>query len=489
MGQVKSLKINTILNIIKTCVNIIFPLITYPYVLRVLLPENVGKVNFAASYVSYFSLIATLGISTYAIRECSKARDNKEKMENTATQIFSINVCTTIAAYVLLVLSLIFFHKLDAYRNLIIIQSSSILFATLGADWINTAMEDFVYITIRSVIFQLLSLILMFALVKTTDDYIKYAAITVISSSGANVANIFYRRKFCKIRFSLNIQWKKHMRPILLLFVMILSQTIFNSADITMLGLFKGDYEVGLYSTAYKIVSIISQVVSSILFVLIPRLSYLFAGDDYEQINGLLRKVLNVFLSLGIPCFAGAFILADEIVLLIGGTSYAAAAQVLQILLLSFLFSLVGGSFLGNIVLLTSGKEKEYMIICCISTAANIVLNLFLIPAYGVYAAAATTAFSACLILIMLLLTVDKRIRIENKLKIFIPPIVGGAAIMIYCILVKYIIKSLVMRLIFCIAGSLVLYMLVEILMKNEIVLENVKRLFAAGRGKFHGNR
>ena len=243
------------------------------------------------------------------------------------------------------------FDKLEPYRLLIFIQSTTILFTTLGADWLNTAMEDFLYITIRSISFQIISLALLFVFVKNQNDYINYAIITVVSSSGANIVNIIYRRRYCKTRFTLDIPWASHMRPILFLFVMILSQTIFNSADITMLGLLKGDYSVGIYSTAAKIEKIVSQVVSSIVFVLIPRLSLLFELESYGEINKLLRKVLAVVLSIGIPCWMGGTILSKEIILIIGGKNFLEATLVLQILMLSFLFSLVGGSFLGNMVL------------------------------------------------------------------------------------------------------------------------------------------
>ena len=165
------------------------------------------------------------------------------------------------------------FRRLDAYRNLIVIQSVVIVFTTIGADWLNSAMEDFEYITIRSIAFQILSMVLMFIFVKQPGDYIKYAAISVVSTSGYNILNVFYRKKYCKLTFTLNIPWKKHMIPILLLFVMTLSQTIFNSSDITMIGFFKGDYEVGIYSTATKMEKLISNIVSSIVFVLMPRLS------------------------------------------------------------------------------------------------------------------------------------------------------------------------------------------------------------------------
>ena len=199
---------------IKTCANIIFPLITFPYVSRILMAENIGKVDFANSYVSYFSLIASLGISTYAIRECSKAKLEKTNLEKTASQIYSINMCTTVFSYVLLVISILLFDKLEPYRLLIFIQSTTILFTTLGADWLNTAMEDFLYITIRSISFQIISLALLFVFVKNQNDYINYAIITVVSSSGANIVILFIEDDIVKR----DLHWIFHGRLICVLY-------------------------------------------------------------------------------------------------------------------------------------------------------------------------------------------------------------------------------------------------------------------------------
>lgn len=477
--QYKSIKINAILNVIKTCSTIFFPLITYPYVLRVLMPENIGKVNFSNSFISYFSLIAGLGIGTYAIRECAKVRDNKELLNNISSQIFSINIFTTFIAYILLIVALVLFRKLDNYRVLIILYGSTIVFTTLGADWINTAMEDFFYIAIRTILFQILHVILIFVFVKTSADYYKYAAISVMSVSGANIANIFYRRKYCKMKMIFKIEWKKHLAPIVYLFVMILSQTIFNTADVTMLGLMKDDYAVGIYSTAVKINNLISQLISSVLFVLLPKLSNIFANEDYKRINSVLRKILGYILLLGIPCYAGATVLSDEIILLIGGSQYVESPFVLRILLIAFLFSLVGGSFLGNIVLLPSGKEKKFMIICCITAAFNVIANYIFIPFFGVYAAAMTTAVSSLLILILLIVTVDKRIKIFGKIKLFLAPVLGSVLFVVICLLLKKNIENLILRTFVCIGASAFIYIVILLLFRNEFLLEIINSLKA----------
>ena len=479
----KSIKKNSIYIILKTGSSIIFPLITFPYISRVLLTENVGKINFGLSIVSYFSLIASLGITTYAIRECSGVREDKAKLSNTASQIWSINIITTVVAYVLLAVTLLSYHKLDNYRTLIVIQSLSIVFSTLGADWLNQAMEDFRFITIRTVAFQFISLALMFIFVHKPEDYMKYAVISLVSSSGASVVNIWYRRRYCKVRFTKDIEWKRHMMPIIYLFVMILAQTIFNSVDSTMLGLIHGDYEVGIYSAAHKITNIINQVIGSLLWVIMPRMSYYFAESKYDEVNKLLRKVLGFNILLGLPCAVGCFVISEDVIKIAAGDSFIEAAPVLQILMIGFVFSLFGGSFLGNAILLPSKQERYYMIVCCITAVVNVIGNYIFIPMYGAKAAAGTTAVCSLTILILLLFKVDKNVRIERIVRLILSPVIGCIGIVVACLLCKSI-GNMWIRVIVSVTCSAGIYGLTQFVLKNELtgeVLMTIKRKFGKG--------
>lgn len=468
----KSIKVNSVLNVLKTGFGIIFPLITFPYVSRVLQPENIGKVNFSSSVVSYFSLIASLGITSYAIRECASVRDDRIKLNKIASEIFSINIFTTIIAYILLAVTIVFFHALDSYRSLIVIQSSAILFATLGTDWLNSAMEDFEFITIRTIIFQLLSLILMFIFVKKPDDFLKYACITVLSSSGANITNIFYRKKYCSVRFTKTMRLRVHLKPILLLFVMILAQNVFNNADITMLGLMKGDFEVGIYSTAYKIKNIITQVTASMLWVVMPRLSQYFSKNDYVKVNSMLKKVLGMMVLIGFPCVVGSIALSAEIIEIVGGAEYALARVPLVILILSFLIDLFGGSFLGNMVCLPGRNERVFLEACCFSTILNIVLNYILIPVGGAVAAAITSGISALVILVWLAVKKNKNIKLDFLFKVCREPLVGSILIYVFCALIKTIHFDLCITTMLSVLGSILIYLLSLIILKNELVME-----------------
>lgn len=471
MTNKKSLKINTVLNIIKTCSAILFPLITFPYISRVLLPENVGKVNFAQSYVNYFSLIAGLGLSTHAIRECATAKSDKDRLDKVSSELFSINLITTFIAYVFLFASLFIFKGLRRYEYLILIESVIIISTTFGADWLNSAMEDYKYITIRTVAFQIISLVLMFTFVREASDYYKYALISVLSSAGANVANVYYRKKYCNVKFTLNIDWKRHLSPILFLFVMQLSVTIFNNADTTMLGIMQSDYQVGLYSTALKASRIISQVVQSLSLVIIPRLTILFTNEDFDGANKLLRKVLGFNLTLGLPCVIGTILLAKEIIYLIGGNEYLGAVPVIRILILCFAFSLIGGSFLGNAILIPMKQEKYYMIVCCITAVANVILNTLLIPKYAAVGASVATAMNGFLIMVLLFFKVDKRIKIPNIKPLIMGPVIGCIGIAICCLLCANI-SSFIGRTIISILSSIVVYFILQIVTKNDMVIE-----------------
>ena len=168
----KSLKKNAALNMIKTFIGLIFPLITFPYASRILQPTGLGKVNFAHSIISYFSMLAALGINTYAVREAAKLREDKTALTRFVKEIITINMISTIVAYVLLTISILFIPYFSDYKTLLVVCSGTILFTTLGMDWLYTALEEFSYITIRSILFQLLSMVLLFVFVHKQEDYL-----------------------------------------------------------------------------------------------------------------------------------------------------------------------------------------------------------------------------------------------------------------------------------------------------------------------------
>lgn len=210
--KMPNIRINAMLNSIRSIMSIIFPLITYPYVTRVLQAENLGKVNFASSTLSYFSLIAVLGLTSYAAREGAGLRNNKENINNFCTELLTLNLCTTIFAYGIFGVVLIFSPSLHPYTGLLIIYSLTIIFSTLGMEWVYTIYEDYFYITVRSIVMQIVSVVLMFIFVQDIDDFYYYAAINVFASVGGNIFNFFHVRKYIKLKLKFNKNIFKHLK-------------------------------------------------------------------------------------------------------------------------------------------------------------------------------------------------------------------------------------------------------------------------------------
>ena len=202
-----TLKINMLLNIIKQCCNIIIPLITYPYVSRILGATNYGKYSFADSVINIFMTIACLGIPTYAIREGARLRNDKTKITQFSAEVYTINILSLVVTLFSLVIIVKIVPRFYKDALIIYILSFNIVTSILGRDWLNNIYEDFAYITLRYIFFQIISIVLIFAFVKNSDDYIKYACITLVANSGGYIFNFFYTQKF-KIKL---IDFQQHV--------------------------------------------------------------------------------------------------------------------------------------------------------------------------------------------------------------------------------------------------------------------------------------
>jgi O-antigen/teichoic acid export membrane protein len=310
----KSLGINAFLNGFRSVLNLLFPLITFPYVSRILQASGTGKYNFANSIVSYFLLIAALGVTNYAVREGAKLRDDRQKISEFASQVFTINMISTLISYVLLFLSLILFKKLQFYTVAILIFGLQIFFTTIGVEWIYTIFEDYAYITIRSIIFKIISMILLFIFVRQRSDYLNYVAITVFSTVGSNILNYFHAKSFCDIRITFKIDWKQHLKPILVIFATGIATQIYVNSDITILGILKNDYLVGIYSVSSKIYAIVKSLVQAIVVVAVPRLSMLLGKRETRQFRFLLSKVTNSLAMFTFPVTVGLYMLAPQVI-------------------------------------------------------------------------------------------------------------------------------------------------------------------------------
>lgn len=479
----RSLALNAFLNSLRSIFNILFPLITFPYVSRKLSVSGIGIYNFSNSIVSYFLLIAALGISTYAIREGAKYRDNTKKITQFASEIFTINIWSTVIAYILLFLSLIIFQKLRNYSLCILIFSLQIFFTTIGTEWIYQIYEDYTYITIRSIIFQILSIILLFVFVKKPQDYLNYAAITVFSAVGSNILNFVHARKYCHIHIILIFNWKKHIVPILVLFAAGIANMIYVNSDVTLLGLMKTNYIVGIYSVSSKVYSLIKTLISALLIVTIPRLALLFSKNQLVEYKNILFKLTNTLVVLALPVSVGLFMLAKEVILIISGPNYFRAVNSLQILCFSYIFSILSW-ILSDCALIPAKREKKVLSSMTISAILNIIFNIVLIPFWDEDAAAVSTVLAEISMFFMNYHyskdLVSDVFNSKELLNSFVTSVLGCLGIIFICLLCDFEFHSIVLKTLFSIVLSIIIYGFILLLLKNKVafsILERVKNI------------
>lgn len=398
-SMAKSVAKNAVYNGVRTICNMLFPLITYPYATRVLMAENLGKVDFGASIISYFVLIAGLGISTYATREGAGYREDKDSLNGFASQVFTINIMSTIISYLLLLGLILIWPKLQGYLLLIAIQSFSIIGATIGVEWVYSIQEDYGYITARSIIVQVISTILLFLLVKRPEDYIIYAAITVFANVGANLFNFILARKYVRIKLTWGFDYMRHLIPMFILFGNAVAVTIYVNIDVTLLSTFKTDYDVGIYSVAVKVYTIVKSLLNSVTMVALPRLSlYRTTGQHREYQN--LQDAISHALVVGVlPVMTMFFLMADYVVLIVGGEGFIASASPLRILCFAAIPA-VFACYVTSAILLPNKGERLNLRATVAGAIVNFTSNLAIIPLFGIEGAAFTTFLAELVVLL-----------------------------------------------------------------------------------------
>ena len=485
----KSVGQNAVLNFIKTFCSIAFPLITFPYVTRVLTAENLGKVNYANSIVQYFVLIAVLGTVTYATRECSSVRDDREKLQKTANEIFGLNIVTFIVSIIALAIVMLC-SSFSSYRLLILIYSTQIFFTAFSFEWINSVFEDYAYITIRTIIIQTISLILTFVLVRDSKDYYLYAFIQTTSIGIISIANIVYTKRYLIIRPSFGYPATiVHLRNSLVFFANSLAITVYCNSDITMLGVFKDDVTVGVYSVSAKIYTITKNLLAAVLVVCIPRLSNYFNQRKEEKAQELLDSISKTLILIIIPAACGMIALSSEIIRIVAGEEYIHGAGALSILSVAMIFAILGG-IVNNCILIPIKQEKINLISTISAAASNFGLNFILIPILGASGAAITTVIAE-MIAFLLSLIVSKEVRlyfrIKQYLRTFFHSLIGGITVFLIVRFLKLCDLKTIYLLAISIIVSLMAYFTELLLFKDDalsFIMQKIKSHFVVEKEK-----
>lgn len=471
-----SIKANMVLNAIKTVLNLLFPLITAPYVARILHVENIGIYSFATSFVSYFIIISSSSVELYAIREGSPIREEKSKINYFINEIIALNVLITAIEYVSYFFLLKSVPGLKQYIMALVLISPSIAVTTVGCEWVNSIFEDYYYITIRSIIIKAVSLVLTFVLVRDENDLGKYIFLYVFSIALTSIINVLYSRRHFHFFISFNRNIFHHLKSILYISASTFAIVIYTSFDTIMLGFICNNKIVGLYGVSTKIYLALKSFLSAFIVVAIPRFSYYKGNGLINEFNRTLDKLSKLIISSIIPIISLIILYSREVILILFGSEYERSKYSLAILLVAAGFAMLAYIF-TQCVMMPLKKEKQLVWITVISALINIAFNFILIPKIQEIGASITTVMAEAFTFISAYLMTRKEFKLNKIGRSVRVVIVGSVVEILVCMLINNIISNIYIHTVVGVALGLFIYYFVELALKNEIAIYGAQYL------------
>lgn len=474
MQKIKSVKFNFLMNLILTGSNFLFPLLTFPYVSRILEPEGTGKVAFATSFITYFIMLSSFGVTSYGVRAIAQVRDNKDELSKVTQEILFINLIMMSAAYVIFFVSLAFFDKLGQEKELLNITSLLIVFTILGIEWFYKGIEQYQYITIRTILFRLAALVATFIFVNSKSDYIIFALISMVAVVGSGILNMINARRYIYFKRYSEYEFRKHLKPMFLLFLTSFSIAVYTNTDATMLGFLKTDADVGYYNAAVRVKAILLSVVTSLGIVLLPRLSYYIQHNMMNEFNLALNKSVNFIMLMALPIATFFALFAKETILILAGNAYMEAVLPLQIIMFTIIFIGIT-NILGIQILLPLKRDGALLVSVLGGAIINIGLNLFFIPKLGATGAAISTTLAELVVLILQCVFVKEYLKVLF-LNIQYFKIIGAilVSVIIAKMAVGFVGGSIFLALILAAMIFFGTYLILLMLLKEKFLSENV---------------
>lgn len=422
-----SIKRNFAYSSFLTMAGYIFPLITYPYVSRILGVTYVGKCNFIDNIIQCFVLISMLGIATVGIREIAKNKDDKIALSKVFTGLFIINSFTTLLALCFLFISIYSIEKFEGYKDLLFIGSLKLFGTYLMIDWFYKGIEEFRFITIRTLIIRILYVISVFLFVKDENDYDVYYWLLSVSVIINAFINIIYSFKYIYFSFDFEVI-RKLIQPISYLGIYSILAWLYNSFCTTYLGFISDDQEVGYFTTAAKLYVILLSLFSAFAGVMLPRLSNLVGKKDIIAFQNLIDKSFNLIISLTVPLVVFSIIYAPDVIKLIAGEGYEGAIWPMRLIMPLIL--IVGINQILIIHIMTPLKMDKLILVNTLWGAiTGLSLNILLTPQYLSIGAALSWVMSEVMVLLSALYFIRKKTQISFPISVLFKNLCYGMSL------------------------------------------------------------
>ena len=392
-----SLKKNIIYSSILTTANYIFPLLTYPYVSRVLGVANIGVCNFVDSLINYYVIFSMLGIATVGIREISQSKGCRAQLDKTFSRLFTINTITTSIVLAVLIGSIYLVPKLYENRELMWIGALKLVSTYLLIDWLYKGLEEFKYITDRTILVKCLYVASVFLFIRSPEDTKTYFFLLTMMITANAAVNLIHSRKYVTFRFCTD-GLAPVFKAVGILGIYGILTSLYTTFNTVFLGFACGDVEVGYYATSHKIFKIILALFTAVTGVMMPRLSSLLGEGRHSEFRALLKKSFSLLMMVFIPIAGGICLFAPLVIRIIAGPEFEGA--ILPLRIISPLIVIIG---IEQIIIIQGlmplKKDKAILINSIAGAVTGISLNLLLVPKLGATGASIAWFASECVVL------------------------------------------------------------------------------------------
>ena len=475
----KSIKKNYLLNLVNSGTQILFPLISFPYVSRIMMADGIGQVNFYGSIVQYIILACSLGIPMYGIREVARVREDRLALQQTTMALLSLHSLLTLVGYAVVALLCLTVGRIQENIPLFLIISMNLFFTTIGCEWFYQGIEDFGYITVRGIIVKTLSLVFLFLFVKSRDQLLLYGLYTVLGALGGNIFNFFRLRKYVHPR---EVDWKglglkKHVRAASAVFLFYVVTSVYLQLSSVLLGFMRDDEQVGYYAVGMKIVRMVMMVSSAFGAVMLPRVSNIIAEKRLDEFERLASKAFEFMVFLTLPMAVGMILVSPYLVPVLSGPGYGPAIPVAAITS-SIIFVIGLSNVMGMQIFYPLGKIGLVNLCTGIGALVGLVINLLLIKPFGATGSAIATVAAETGVTLSMMILGRKYIPFTLSWGRYLDYILGASAMLVVVLLLRtYVhLPDVLMLLLLCAAGVLV-YAGILAVRKNVFYLEVRDRL------------
>ena len=470
----KSITKNYIYNVAYQILITILPLITTPYVSRVLNAEAIGIYSYTISITTYFILFGSLGVALYGQREIAYYQTDKIKR----SKIFwEINILRFVTMTIAMVIYYFIYVRQGEYKIYYEILLIELLANCLDISWFFRGIEEFKKTVVRNTIVKLISVALIFTLVKSVDDLYKYFIIYVLSTAIGNISLWLYLPKYIeKVKINeLNIL--KHLKPTIILFIPQIAVQIYTVLDKTMIGMIVSDKaEVGYYEQSQKIIKLLLSIITSLGTVMLPRMAATFANGDNDKMKEYMKKSFNFVFLLAFPMIIGIDSVASKFVPLFFGNGYEKVTNIIYII--SPIILAIGlSNVVGTQYLLPTKRQKEYTISVICGAIINFILNMILIRMFRSLGASIATVIAEFSVTAIQLFAIRKDMNIKKIVNLSKKYLVYTRVMGIFVLLIGFKGNNSWTTIIIQGISGMVTYLVMLIILKDEFLLDNINKI------------